>query len=102
MSYAKNDDIIEQQLRQRCNTCISATHPSNVKYHVGSGNGVKVFKKKGSGLPVVSQLHSSSMSGGKQPTEWQSLIKKVSNERKLGLKDAIQYIKTNNLYNKKT
>ena len=46
MSYAKNDDIIEQQLRQRCNNCISATHPSNVKYHVGSGNGVKYIKRK--------------------------------------------------------
>ena len=163
MSYAINDDIIEQRLRQRCNTtcCKSGMHPSNVNHHVGTGHGVKVYTK-GSGAvysrstPVqhieptkmteVEQanmerirdhearkivrrkeinkakknkvidsddvmpgfidgkgkdLHSSSMSGGKGPSEWQKLIKKVSDERKMGLKDAIQHIKTNGLYKKK-
>jgi hypothetical protein len=41
------------------------------------------------------------MSGGKRSSEWQQLVKKVSHERKMGLKDAIQHIKTNGLYKKK-
>jgi hypothetical protein len=42
------------------------------------------------------------MSGGKRPqTAWQTLLKQTMTEQKLNLKDAIKYIKDNNLYQKK-
>jgi hypothetical protein len=61
----------------------------------GGDNGVKELKP-----PKL--LPSSSMSGGKRPpTEWQTLLKQTMTEQKLNLKDAIKYIKDNNLYKKK-
>jgi hypothetical protein len=44
------------------------------------------------------------MSGGSKPkrapTEWQKLLKKTREEKGLNLKDAIKYVKDNNLYQK--
>ena len=146
MSYAINDDIIEQRLRQRCNTtcCKSGMHPSNVSHHVGAGHGVKVYTK-GSGISSSTMNKVQTMESvmptssilvkrpvrparsvspqariGRAPGEsrretgsedvkmaWgsgrpvQKLIKKVSDERKMGLKDVIQHVQTNGLYKKK-
>ena len=43
------------------------------------------------------------MSGGNKraPTAWQTLVKQVMTEKKLNMKDAMKYIKENNLYQKK-
>jgi hypothetical protein len=42
------------------------------------------------------------MSGGNKrpPTAWQTLVKQVMTEQKLNMKNAIKYIKDNNLYQK--
>ena len=48
-------------------------------------------------------LYSSSMSGGAKPkksTAWMDLLKKTREEQGLSLKDAIKYVKDNNLYKK--
>ena len=72
----------------------SGNHPANRV--VGSSNGVKELKPP-------KTLYSSSMSGGnKRPaTAWQTLVKQVMTEQKLSMKDAMKYIKENNLYKKK-
>ena len=69
---------------------------SNKKIVGGGDNGVKELKS-----PKL--LPSSSMSGGSKrpPTEWQTLLKKTMTEQKLNMKNAIKYIKDNNLYQKK-
>lgn len=56
-------------------------------------NGVSTLKP-----PKV--LKSSSMSGGgkKKPSVWQTLIKNTMGEKQLTMKEAIKYIKDNNLY----
>ena len=78
------------------------TYPIQNGYHPakrvvgGSSNGVKELKP-----PKL--LYSSSMSGGSKrpPTAWQTLVKQVMTEQKLNMKDAMKYIKENNLYQKK-
>jgi hypothetical protein len=58
----------------------------------GSQSGVSTMKP-----PKL--LHSSSMSGGsKKLTVWQALIKNTMKDKGLSMKDAIKYIKSNNLY----
>ena len=73
----------------------SGYHPA-IRVVGGSSNGVKELKP-----PKL--LYSSSMSGGnKRPaTAWQTLVKQVMTEQKLNMKDAMKYIKENNLYQKK-
>ena len=78
------------------------SYPAQNGYHPairvvgGSSNGVKELKP-----PKL--LYSSSMSGGNKrpPTAWQTLVKQVMTEKKLNMKDAMKYIKENNLYQKK-
>ena len=64
-------------------------------------------KSKDNGVSTLKPsklLYSSSMSGGakpkRPPTEWQKLLKKTREENGLNLKDAIKYVKDNNLYKK--
>ncbi len=58
----------------------------------GSANGVSTLKP-------AKLLHSSSMSGGaRKPNAWQTLIKNIMAEQGLTMKEAIKYIKSNNLY----
>ena len=64
-------------------------------------------KSKDNGVSTLKPaklLYSSSMSGGakpkRPPTEWQKLLKKTREEKGLSLKDAIKYVKDNNLYQK--
>ena len=73
----------------------SGNHPAK-RVVGGSSNGVKELKP-----PKL--LYSSSMSGGnKRPaTAWQTLVKQVMTEKQLNMKDAMKYIKENNLYQKK-
>ena len=73
----------------------SGYHPA-IRVVGGSSNGVKELKP-----PKL--LYSSSMSGGNKraPTAWQTLVKQVMTEQKLNMKDAMKYIKDNNLYKKK-
>ena len=73
----------------------SGYHPA-IRVVGGSSNGVKELKP-----PKL--LYSSSMSGGNKrpPTAWQTLVKQVMTEKKLNMKDAMKYIKENNLYQKK-
>ena len=73
----------------------SGNHPA-IRVVGGSSNGVKELKP-----PKL--LYSSSMSGGNKraPTAWQTLVKQVMTEQKLNMKDAMKYIKENNLYQKK-
>ena len=70
-------------------------HPA-IRVVGGSSNGVKELKP-----PKL--LYSSSMSGGNKrpPTAWQTLVKQVMTEKQLNMKDAMKYIKENNLYQKK-
>ena len=70
-------------------------HPA-IRVVGGSSNGVKELKP-----PKL--LYSSSMSGGnKRPaTAWQTLGKQVMTEKQLNMKDAMKYIKENNLHQKK-
>ena len=57
-------------------------------------------------LKPAKLLQSSSMSGGcdtskpckKQPSAWQTIIKNTMKEKGLTMKEAIKYIKSNNLY----
>ena len=78
------------------------SYPQQNGYHPakrvvgGSSNGVKELKP-----PKL--LYYSSMSGGNKrpPTAWQTLVKQVMTEKKLNMKDAMKYIKENNLYQKK-
>ena len=72
----------------------SGNHPAK-RVVGGSSNGVKELKP-----PKI--LYSSSMSGGNKrpPTVWQTLVKQVMTEQKLNMKNAIKYIKDNNLYQK--
>ena len=69
-------------------------HPA-IRVVGGSSNGVKELKP-----PKL--LYSSSMSGGNKrpPTAWQTLVKQVMTEKQLNMKNAIKYIKDNNLYQK--
>ena len=56
------------------------------------GGGVRLLKP-------TQALQSSSMSGGKKPpTAWQTIIKNTMKEKGLSMKEAINYIKSNNLY----
>ena len=56
------------------------------------GGGVRVLKP-------TQALQSSGMSGGKKPpTAWQTIIKNTMKEKGLSMKEAINYIKSNNLY----
>lgn len=61
-------------------------------------------KKNGvSTLKPAKLLYSSSMSGGAKPrksTAWMDLLNKTRQEQGLNLKDAIKYVKDNNLYKK--
>ena len=60
----------------------------------GSKDGVSTLKP-------AKLLHSSSMSGGsgkRKPTAWQTLIKNTMKSKTLNMKEAIKYIKENNLY----
>jgi len=61
-----------------------------------SKNGVTVFKPMTGGA-------NKTITGDKPkiPNAWQEMIKKTRLEQKLSFKDAIKYIKSNNLYNKK-
>lgn len=51
-------------------------------------------------LKPAKLLHSSSMSGGceKKPSVWQTLIKNTMKDKGLTMKEAIKYIKSNDLY----
>ena len=77
------------------------SYPAQNGYHPairvvgGSSNGVKELKP-----PKL--LYSSSMSGGNKraPTACQTLVKQVMAEQQLNMKNAIKYIKDNNLYQK--
>ena len=54
-------------------------------------------------LKPAKLLYSSSMSGGAKPkksTAWMDLLNKTRKEQGLNLKDAIKYVKDNNLYKK--
>jgi hypothetical protein len=67
----------------------------------GMSAGVKTYNKN-----QVLKLEGSGVSGGgasggaKKPSKWLELVKKICKERHLTVKDAIQYIKSNNLYKK--
>jgi hypothetical protein len=54
------------------------------------------------GVSTLKPAKSSSMSGGstakRKPTVWQTLIKTTMNEKGLNMKEAIKFIKENNLY----
>lgn len=51
--------------------------------------------------PVVSQMKSSSFSGGKKPpTKYNLLVKSIMEKKGLKMKDALVYIKKNNLHKK--
>ena len=62
--------------------------------------------KKDNGVSTLKPpklLYSSSMSGGAKPkksTAWMDLLNKTRKEQGLNLKDAIKYVKDNNLYKK--
>ena len=65
------------------------------------------FKSQDNGVSTLKPsklLYSSSMSGGakpkRPPTEWQKLLKKIREEKGSSLKDAIKFVKDNNLYQK--
>ncbi len=64
---------------------------------IGGSNGVSTLKP-------AKLLHSSSMSGGAKPkrplTEYQKLLQQISKEKNMKLKDAMKYVKENNLYKK--
>ena len=64
---------------------------------IGGSNGVSTLKP-------AKLLYSSSMSGGaksKRPlTEYQKLLQKISKEKGINLKDAMKYVKDNQLYKK--
>lgn len=69
--------------------------------------GSRRSKKESNGVSTLKPpklLYSSSMSGGakpktkREPTEWQKLLKKTREEKGLSLKDAMKYVKDNNLY----
>ena len=59
------------------------------------------FESGVSTLKPAKLLQSSSMSGGggaRKPTVWQTLIKNTMKDKGLSMKEAIKYIKSNNLY----
>ena len=65
----------------------------------------KVGGAKNNGVSTLKPaklLYSSSMSGGAKPknTAWMDLLNKTRKEQGLNLKDAIKYVKDNNLYKK--
>ena len=71
--------------------------PSQYARKIGGSNGVSTLKP-------AKLLYSSSMSGGAKPkrslTEYQKLLQKISQEKNMNFKDAMKYVKDNNLYKK--
>ena len=63
---------------------------------IGGSNGVSTLKP--------AKLLKSSMNGGAKPkrplTEYQKLLQQISKEKNMKLKDAMKYVKENNLYKK--
>ena len=90
-----NEKIIKKPLPLNPN--ILKPEPRKIGGSKSKDNGVSTLKPS-------KLLYSSSMSGGakpkRPPTEWQKLLKKTREEKGLSLKDAIKYVKDNNLYKK--
>ena len=90
--HNNTDRIIKPSNRPLINT-YNAIAPRNIG---GSKNGVSTLKP-------AKLLYSSSMSGGsneqkpRKPTVWQTLIKNTM-KKGLTMKEAIKYIKDNDLY----
>ena len=121
--YNFYEDQMNRQLLHDSHTASASfnNHPNDVM--LGSGLKKRNYKKKGGELPLIENTE---VSGGslvdfsdvgsfvgkgkakakakakakRPPSEWQLLVKKILNERQKGLKDAIEHIKTNNLYKK--
>ena len=69
----------------------------NNKPLVGAGNNVLERKIGGSKNGVSILKPSSNMTGGGKNV-WQTLIKSTMKDKNLSMKEAIKYIKSNNLY----
>jgi hypothetical protein len=72
----------------------------NIKSIFDSVEKVAKLAGKGYDRPVVSQMKSSSFSGGKKPSHYNLLVKKVMINKKMSLPEAKKYIKENGLYRK--
>jgi|688.fasta_scaffold742694_1 hypothetical protein len=72
----------------------------NLKSIYDSVEKVSKLAGKGYDKPVVSQMKSSSFSGGKKPSHYNLLVKKVMENKKMSLPEAKKYIKENGLYRK--
>ena len=103
-------DQIERQILHDSTNGIKYSDKPLIKISGNANNGPMIHKaerKVGgseygvSTLQPAKLLQSSSMSGGgakKKPSVWQTLIKNTMQEKGLTMKDAIKYIKSNNLY----
>ncbi len=64
------------------------------------GRGKKKEGRGGRKLVDRVNLPSSTMGTGKPKTKWQTLVSQIAKQKNTGIKEAIKYIKENNLYKK--
>jgi hypothetical protein len=96
--YDNKKLVKRQPVKLIKNTLVDNTSMKQPPRAIG---GSKKMKNNGvSTLKPPKLLYSSSLSGGakREPTEWQKLLKKTREEKGLNLKDAMKYVKDNNLY----
>ena len=97
----KNRDTDNRRIQHDNQPLIKAI-PNKIKFERkigGSDHGVKSLGKYVSSMKSASLVKSGGSSKVKrQPTAWMLLVKKTISERGLSMKEAIKYIKANNLY----
>ena len=89
----KNRDTDNRRIQHDNQPLIKAI-PNKIKFERkigGSNHGVKSLVKSGGSSKVQSATK-------RQPTAWMLLVKKTISEKGLSMKEAIKYIKANNLY----
>ena len=102
----KNRDTDNRRIQHDNQPLIKAI-PNKIKFERkigGSDHGVKSLGKYVSSMKSASLVKSGGSSKLKQPatkrqpTAWMLLVKKTISEKGLSMKEAIKYIKANNLY----